>query len=83
MRGLASTCAVLRLGYSGKLCRALARAGLPAQRPWPRSRLLEPRFYNGVPGDSNRADLRVLRYLRAGRGSARVYGPDTLPSLDA
>ncbi len=46
-------------------------------------RLLEPRFYNGVLGDSNLTDLSVLRYLRAGLGSARVYGTDTLPSLDA
>lgn len=44
-------------------------------------RFIEPRFYNGIPSDSNLTDMNVLRYLRAQLRSSRVYGPDTLPSL--
>jgi pimeloyl-ACP methyl ester carboxylesterase len=44
------------------------------------SPLLEPRFYNGVPSDSNRTDLTVFHYLRATMASARITGTDTLPT---
>ncbi len=46
-------------------------------------RFVEPRFFNGVLGDSNRTDMNVLRYLRAQLRSCRVYGSDTLPTLPA
>ena len=44
-------------------------------------RYLEPRYYNGVLSDSNRTDMNVLRYLWAQMMSSRVYGTDTLPSV--
>ncbi|RZK28859.1 MAG: hypothetical protein EOO63_10320 [Hymenobacter sp.] len=46
-------------------------------------RLLPLANYNGTLTDSSLCDLATLRYLRASLASARIYGPDTLPTMPA